>query len=95
MFTCGVSLKETVLASSLALLLCLAVAELLQQTLYADKAAALLIIAAASLSVFTISAVKFCGKRFGGLTGDIFGAIGELSEILFLMVTSLWLRHSI
>ncbi len=38
--------------------------------------------------------VRFCERRFGGLTGDTFGAMGELSEILFLAVASAWLRHS-
>jgi cobalamin synthase len=38
--------------------------------------------------------VRFCERRFGGLTGDTFGAMGELSEILFLAVVSAWLRHS-
>lgn len=37
--------------------------------------------------------VKFCKRRFGGITGDSLGAISELSEIVFLLIGVLWLRH--
>jgi len=94
-FADAVALKDAVIASLVTLLFCLAVAELMQHTLYAGAAAALFFFVIASLYIFTISAVKFCGRHFGGLTGDTFGAIGDLSEIVFLMVTALWLRHSI
>jgi adenosylcobinamide-GDP ribazoletransferase len=40
-------------------------------------------------------AVLFCSKKFGGLTGDTLGALSELSEILYLMGSYLWLQHSI
>ncbi|MDP2158615.1 MAG: adenosylcobinamide-GDP ribazoletransferase [Nitrospirota bacterium] len=43
---------------------------------------------------FCIAAVRFFRKRFGGLTGDSFGAMSEVSEILFLMMAGIWLRHS-
>ncbi len=39
-------------------------------------------------------AVKFLIRRFGGLTGDHFGAITEISEILFLLAGYVWLQHS-
>lgn len=38
--------------------------------------------------------VRFLTKRFGGLTGDHFGALTEVSEVLFLLVAYAWLRHS-
>jgi adenosylcobinamide-GDP ribazoletransferase len=44
----------------------------------------------AVLYVFSFMSVKFCRKRFGGITGDNLGAISEISEILFLMLISLW-----
>jgi adenosylcobinamide-GDP ribazoletransferase len=44
--------------------------------------------------LFAILAVRFFSARFGGLTGDHFGALTETSEILFLMAGYLWLRHS-
>ena len=45
--------------------------------------------------IFCLLSARFFAKRFGGLTGDTLGAAGEISEILFLMVASLWLPHSI
>lgn len=46
------------------------------------------------LYIFSFLSAKFCEKKFNGLTGDTLGAIGEISEVLFLMVVVLWLRHS-
>jgi adenosylcobinamide-GDP ribazoletransferase len=40
-------------------------------------------------------AVRFLVKRFGGLTGDHFGALTEVSELLFLLVAYIWLQRSI
>jgi adenosylcobinamide-GDP ribazoletransferase len=39
--------------------------------------------------------VHFCSRKFGGLTGDTLGALSELSEIVFLTGSYLWLQHSI
>jgi adenosylcobinamide-GDP ribazoletransferase len=39
--------------------------------------------------------VTVCERKFGGLTGDTFGAIGETSDILFLLTVLLWSRLSI
>ena len=38
--------------------------------------------------------IKFLAKKFGGLTGDHFGALTEVCELLFLLVAYLWLQHS-
>ncbi len=35
----------------------------------------------------------FCKQIFGGLTGDTIGAIGEISEILFLLTVITWSGH--
>jgi len=45
--------------------------------------------------IFRILSARFFQSRFGGITGDTLGAAGEISEILFLMVTSLWLQRFI
>ena len=45
--------------------------------------------------MYCLLSVKFFDSRFGGLTGDTLGAAAEISEILFLMVVSLWLQHFI
>jgi adenosylcobinamide-GDP ribazoletransferase len=40
----------------------------------------------AVLYIFCIIAVWFSNKNFGGMTGDTFGAVSEISEILFLIM---------
>lgn len=44
--------------------------------------------------LISLGAVRFFHRRFGGLTGDHFGALTEISEIIFLGVAYIWLRHS-
>jgi cobalamin synthase len=44
---------------------------------------------------FCLLSAKFFKDRFGGLTGDTLGAAGEISEIIYLLVISIWLQHSI
>ena len=44
---------------------------------------------------FCILSAAFFKNRFGGLTGDTAGAMSEILEILFLLVTSLWLQRFI
>ncbi len=41
--------------------------------------------------VFDLLAVRFLGKRFGGLTGDHFGALTETTEVIFLLAACVWL----
>ncbi len=63
--------------------------------LYMIRALTLYLSLSALLYLFSLLAVLFFRRKFGGLTGDNFGAISEISEILFLVVTTLWLQHSI
>ncbi len=44
------------------------------------------------LYIFGLVAVWFSNKRFGGMTGDTFGAVSEISEILFLIMVVTWSR---
>ncbi len=44
---------------------------------------------------FGAISVKFFVRRFGGLTGDNLGTIGEISEILFLMIAAVWLNFKL
>jgi adenosylcobinamide-GDP ribazoletransferase len=39
--------------------------------------------------------ILFFDKKFGGLTGDTLGAIGEITEVIFLFMVIVWLRFSI
>lgn len=57
--------------------------------------ALLFVLLVVSQYLFSVSAVQFFRKRFGGMTGDSLGALSEASEIIFLMVAYIWLRHSI
>ncbi len=53
------------------------------------------LLAVAAFYLFGLLAVQFLNKRFGGLKGDHFGALTEISEILFLLAGYIWLPHSI
>jgi adenosylcobinamide-GDP ribazoletransferase len=94
-FIDAVTRKDVVLCSLITVFFSLVINELLQQTLYASVTGQLFLFLFSVLYIFCLISVNFFTKRFGGLTGDSFGAISEISEILFLMVASLWLQHSI
>ncbi len=47
------------------------------------------------LYAFGLTFVRFCKRKFGGLTGDNLGAATEISEIIFLAVVIIWLQHYI
>ncbi|MBI5847573.1 MAG: adenosylcobinamide-GDP ribazoletransferase [Nitrospirae bacterium] len=55
----------------------------------------LFVLLVVSQYLLSIAAVQFFRKRLGGMTGDTLGALSEASEIISLMVTYTWLRHSI
>lgn len=40
--------------------------------------------------LFCLFWVRLCNKKFGGLTGDTFGALSELSEVLFIFMVIIW-----
>ena len=94
-FIDAITRKDVVICSLIAVLFSLVISELLQHTRYAAVTGLLFLYLFLVLYIFCLISVKFITKRFGGLTGDSFGAISEISEILFLMVASLWLQHSI
>lgn len=37
---------------------------------------------------------RCCNARFGGMTGDMFGALNELAQTGYLLLAGAWLRHS-
>ena len=45
--------------------------------------------------ILSVSAARFFMKKYGGLTGDHLGALTELADLFFLMISTLWLRRFI
>ncbi len=83
---------KTVITSSLLLMALYIPASL---GFYGSSGLTLFITLIVVLYIFSFMTVKFCGKKFNGLTGDNLGAISEVAEILFLIVVTIWLRHFI
>jgi adenosylcobinamide-GDP ribazoletransferase len=46
-----------------------------------------------ALYLFGYSVARCSRNKFGGLTGDIFGAVTEISEVIYLLGVSFWLRR--
>jgi len=86
----------TVALGSLLLIFFYAAADMLcLHTDYGTGAIALFFVLLAVFYIFCLLSAKFFKDRFGGLTGDTLGTAGEISEILYLLVISIWLQHSI
>jgi len=49
----------------------------------------------AVLYLLSVMVRRLATAAFGGLTGDVFGLMNEISEMLYLVVVSGWLRQSI
>ncbi|HDO25886.1 MAG TPA: hypothetical protein ENG95_04510 [Nitrospirae bacterium] len=47
------------------------------------------------LYIFSLMSLWFFNRRFGGATGDNFGAVSELSEILFLIMAIICIQNFI
>ena len=45
--------------------------------------------------LLALISISFFKKRFGGITGDTLGALSELSEIMYLTGSYIWLQHFI
>ncbi len=94
-FLDNIRANAVIFSSLLTIIFCLLITELHLHKLYGTKPIALFFILVFALYIFSFLSVKFCEKKFGGLTGDTLGAISEISEILFLMVVTVWLQHFI
>jgi adenosylcobinamide-GDP ribazoletransferase len=94
-FLNNVNMNTVVFSSLLVIVLYILIAELHLLKVYGTGSVTLFIMLFALLYMFSFMTVKFCNKKFNGLTGDNLGALSEISEILFLMVITVWLRHFI
>ena len=82
-------LKELIIATSLTVLIFLLVLFITHYPLPITHFLFVLLV----LYIFSLVSVWFCNKKFGGMTGDTFGAVSEISEILFLII-SVIIRNS-
>jgi adenosylcobinamide-GDP ribazoletransferase len=84
-------LASVIISTTIVLLLSLLISSLSLITTSIVQSIEFCAISIIGLSLFGLLAVKFLMKRFGGLTGDHFGAMTEISEILFLSAAYIWL----
>jgi len=87
-------LKELVIATLLAIGCWLLVVSFLLYSLFTIHYS-LFLVSIPVLYIFSLVSVWFCNKKFGGMTGDTFGAVSEISEILFLMMAVIWSQNYI
>lgn len=90
-FIGNLRLRTLVLASaSLFAVFCIATAAFSRLHPLTDPVFSFSFLLAASYGLSVLWA-RFCGQRFGGLTGDNLGALSEMAEPLFLAILFLWL----
>jgi adenosylcobinamide-GDP ribazoletransferase len=95
MFIENISLTSVLLASLLLAFIYFAADRLYLHATFGVRTIMLFIVLIAVFYILRILSASFFKSRFGGITGDTLGAAGEISEIIFLMVTSLWLQRFI
>lgn len=94
-FIDNIGIGNVAVSSILVLLMYLIVARLQLFKTYSIASLLLFVILFILLYMLSLVSARFFKSRFGGLTGDNLGAITEISEIFYLMVTSAWLQHYI
>ena len=87
-------LKELVIATLLVIGFWLLVVSFLLSSLFTIHYS-LFLVSIPVLYIFSLVSVWFCNKKFGGMTGDTFGAVSEISEILFLIMAVIIRNSSI
>ena len=87
--------KELITASGLALFISVAALLAAGQGYQFSVLSSQFLVVLPVLYAFALASVWFCGKTFGGMTGDTFGAVSEISEILFLMGMVIWSKKFI
>jgi cobalamin 5'-phosphate synthase/cobalamin synthase len=86
--------KQAVLSSLIMLVLCVIVAGLRPYPHYIAQGMGLFAALFVLLYLLALLTVRFTTRRFGGLTGDHFGALSEIAEILLMAAIPVWLQHS-
>ncbi len=90
-FVENTGLKELVIATSLTVLIFLLVLLITHYSLLVTHFLCVLLL----LYIFCLLSVWFCNKKFGGMTGDTFGALSEISGILFLLIGLIIEKYSL
>jgi adenosylcobinamide-GDP ribazoletransferase len=93
-FTGRTSIGTVVLSSCMTIIVSAFVYVLLLRGEYGPSITPLPFVSLALLYLFGLLSAKYCTGKFGGVTGDVFGAISEISEIFCLMGVSAWLLRS-
>lgn len=93
-FVGRIGLGTVVLATCMTIIVSVFVYALWLRGEYGPSLTPLLFVFLALLYLCGFLSAKCCAGKFGGVTGDIFGAISEISEIFFLMGGAAWLLHS-
>ena len=95
MFIENISLAAVLPASLLLVLFYFAADRFYLYAIFGARTIKLFIVLVIVFYAFCILSAKYFKNRFGGLTGDSVGATSEILEILFLLVTTLWLQRFI
>lgn len=94
-FTGRIGMGTVVLSSCMTIIVSVFVYALWLMGEYGPSLTPLPFVFLALLYLCGFLSAKYCTGIFGGVTGDIFGAISEISEIFFLLGVSAWLLRSI
>lgn len=82
---------NVILSTVLTFVLCLIAEKAQLYKAYGMKSLWLMLVLFLSFYALSLAAARFSYRKFGGFTGDCFGALSEVSEMLFLVVVLRWL----
>lgn len=89
-----VGYKQVIFSSLFVFVLYMSAAGLYLYPAYDTWGIVLFAVLSLVLYLLALITVRFSMKKFGGLTGDHFGALSEIAEILLLAVIPVWLQYS-
>jgi adenosylcobinamide-GDP ribazoletransferase len=94
LFIHKISLKEVAL-STMILSLLFVLPQLLFSDYIPDNQYIFYIVLLTTMYFLCRAWIQFIHKKFGGMTGDMLGAVSEMTEVTFLLMVILWSRFSI